>query len=134
MRSQRCSLSQFSTGSQSSFQSTVWRVLQPHVSGWSAKNSTPFPNVFYTALWGWYTDRSPSRRVPFLLSLLVAAGATVMIWRASNIALQVVGRVLQGCAAAFVWITGLAMIADTTGQADVGQSLSYLGMAMMIGT
>lgn len=57
-----------------------------------------------------------------------------MIWLARNIALQVVGRILQGFAAAMVWITGLAMIADTVGQEDVGQYLSYLGMAMMVGT
>ena len=86
------------------------------------------------ALWGWYTDRSLSRRVPFLLSLLVIAGATVMIWLAPTITLQIAGRVLQGVAAAMVWITGLAMIADTVGQEDVGQCLSYLGMAMMVGT
>jgi predicted MFS family arabinose efflux permease len=57
-----------------------------------------------------------------------------MIWLAPNIALQVVGRILQGFAAAIVWITGLAMIADTVGQEDVGQYLSYLGVAMMVGT
>ncbi|KAL9066070.1 MAG: hypothetical protein Q9161_007795 [Pseudevernia consocians] len=84
--------------------------------------------------WGWYTDRSSSRRIPFLLSLLLTAGSTIMIWRSSSIALQVAGRVLQGSAAAFIWITGLAMIADTVGQKDVGQSLAYMSMAMMIGT
>lgn len=87
-----------------------------------------------TALTGWLTDRTPSRRFPFLFGLVVIAGATVMIWLAPNIALQVVGRVLQGLAAAIVWITGLAMIADTVGQENVGQYVSYLGIALMIGT
>lgn len=84
--------------------------------------------------WGWYSDRKPSRRIPFLLSLFVVFGATVMIWRASSITLQIVGRILQGCAAAFVWITGLAMIADAVGHRNVGQAVGYLSMAMMIGT
>lgn len=57
-----------------------------------------------------------------------------MIWRASNLALQIVGRILQGAAAAFVWITGQAMIADVMGQENVGQALGYLGVAMMVGT
>ena len=57
-----------------------------------------------------------------------------MIWRASFITLQIVGRILQGCAAAFVWITGLAMIADTVGEKNVGQAVGYASMAMMIGT
>lgn len=57
-----------------------------------------------------------------------------MIWRASSIRLQILGRILQGCAAAFVWITGMAVIADTMEQSDLGQSLSYLGIAMMTGT
>ena len=57
-----------------------------------------------------------------------------MMWLATNIALQLLGRVLQGLAAAIVWITGLALIADTVGQKDVGQYVSYLGIAMMVGT
>lgn len=47
-----------------------------------------------------------------------------MIWLASSIALQILGRVLQGLAVAIVWITGLALITDTVGQKDVGQ---YIG-------
>ena len=93
----------------------------------------PCPD-FILAPWGWYSDRNPSRRVPFLLSLLVVFSSTVMIWRASFISLQIVGRILQGCAAAFVWITGLAMIADAVGPENVGQAVGWLSMAMMIGT
>ena len=96
--------------------------------------SIPHALTSLLAPWGWYLDHNPSRRIPFLLSLLVVFGATVMIWRAPSISLQIVGRILQGSAAAFVWITGLAMIADTVGQRNVGQAVGYLSMAMMIGT
>jgi predicted MFS family arabinose efflux permease len=65
---------------------------------------------------------------------MMITGATIMIWFAPNIVLQVVGRMLQGIAAAIVWITGLAMTADTVGQENVGEYVSYLGIALMTGT
>ena len=57
-----------------------------------------------------------------------------MIWLAPNITLQIVGRVLQGLASAVVWVTGLAMLADTVGQEEIGQYVGYLGIAQMVGT
>lgn len=86
------------------------------------------------AIWGWYADRHSSRRLPFLLGLVIIAAATIMIWLSRTIALQLVGRVLQGLAAAIVWVTGLAMIADRVGEAEIGQYVGYLGIAMMVGT
>jgi MFS family permease len=85
------------------------------------------------AIWGWYADRYASRRVPFLLGLVAIACATVIIWLSRQIALQVVGRVLQGLACAVVWVTGLAMIADTVEEEEIGQYVGYLGFAMMSG-
>lgn len=57
-----------------------------------------------------------------------------MIWLAPNMPLQIIGRVLQGAAAAIIWITGMAMVTDAVGQEQVGQYVSYLGIAMMVGT
>ena len=87
-----------------------------------------------SAIWGWYADRHSSRRLPFLFGLVIIAAATIMIWLSRTIALQLVGRVLQGLAAAIVWVTGLAMIADRVGEAEIGQYVGYLGIAMMVGT
>lgn len=50
------------------------------------------------------------------------------------LALQLTRRVLQVCATTFFWTTGLAIIADTVEQTDVGQSLGHLGLAMMTGS
>ena len=86
------------------------------------------------ALWSWCTDRSPSRRTLFLIGLLVITGATAMLWRAPGIVWQIVGRLLQGVAAAICWITGLAMIAHAVGEKHVGEYLSYPSVGMMIGT
>ena len=86
------------------------------------------------AIWGWYADRHSSRRLPFLIGLVIIVAATILIWLSRTIALQLVGRILQGLAAAIVWVTGLAMIADRVGEAEIGQYVGYLGTAMMVGT
>ena len=92
------------------------------------------PILTLLAIWGWYADRHSSRRLPFLFGLVIIAGATIMIWLSRTITLQLVGRVLQGLAAAIVWVTGLTMIADRVGEAEIGQYVGYLGIAMMVGT
>ena len=87
----------------------------------------------FPAIWGWYADRHASRRLPFLLGLVAIACATVVIWLSQQIALQMIGRILQGLASAVVWVTGLAMIADNVEEDEIGQCVGYLGVAMMIG-
>ena len=57
-----------------------------------------------------------------------------MIWIGPNIALQIIGRSLQGAASAIVWVTGLALIADTVDRGELGYYAGYLGIAMMVGT
>lgn len=86
------------------------------------------------AIWGWYADRHSSRRLPFLFGLVIIVAATILIWLSRTIALQFIRRVLQGLAAAIVWVTGLAMIADRVGEAEIGQYVGYLGTPMMVGT
>ena len=85
-----------------------------------------------SALWGWWTDRWTERRIPFLLCLIVSAGAVLMIWLGPTITVQLIGRLLQGAAAAMIWITGMAMIADAAGHADVGKYIGYISIAMMV--
>ena len=67
---------------------------------------------------GWLADRSPSRRTPFLIGILILAGATVMLCVGRSISVLVVGRILQGASASVVWVVGLAVIADTVGPAE----------------
>ena len=51
-----------------------------------------------------------------------------MTWLGPNIALQIVGRCLQGAASAVVWVTGLALIADTVDRGELGHYVGYLGI------
>lgn len=68
------------------------------------------------------------------LSLVISQGATIMIWRGRTITLQIIGRILQGFSSTIIWVTGLAMIADTVDPNEFGEYISYLSIAMMIGT
>ncbi|KAI5360836.1 Putative major facilitator superfamily, MFS transporter superfamily [Septoria linicola] len=84
--------------------------------------------------WGWYTDRSKSRRTPFLIGLLILLGSTLMLWFTPTIAGQVVGRALQGFASTVVWTTGLAVLVDTCGKQHVGEYMGYVGIALNAGS
>jgi len=84
-------------------------------------------------VFGWYADRSSSRRWPLLLGLFALTGSTVMLCLARSIAVFVAGRLLQGIAAAVVWTVGTALLVDTVGQRDVGQLLGYVGVSMSLG-
>ncbi|KAK4493996.1 hypothetical protein PRZ48_015182 [Zasmidium cellare] len=87
-----------------------------------------------SAPWGWYSDRSSSRRTPFLIGLFILLGATILLWVSPNIPVQILGRVLQGFASTIVWTTGLAVLVDTVGQAHIGEYMGYVGIALNAGT
>ena len=115
-------------------------MLQQPLPAVSSFSELPRPRHYdidiltLSAIWGWYADRHSSRRLPFLSGLVIIAVATIMIWLSRTMALQLLGRVLQGLAAAIVWVTGLAMIADRVEEAEIGEYVGYLGIAMMVGT
>ena len=56
-----------------------------------------------------------------------------MLCIGSSVGVIIAGRILQGTSAAVVWTCGLALLADTVGQEDVGQAMGYVGLAMSLG-
>ncbi|KXT10317.1 hypothetical protein AC579_1118 [Pseudocercospora musae] len=84
--------------------------------------------------WAWYTDHSRNRQIPFVIGLLILMGATVMLWLAPTIHIQVAGRLLQGVASTVVWTTGLAILVDTVGQEQVGEYAGYINIALNMGS
>jgi MFS family permease len=64
-------------------------------------------------VFGWFADRSSSRRAPLLLGLLALGGATAMLCAGSSLALLLTGRFFQGLSASVVWTVGLALLSDT---------------------
>ena len=81
---------------------------------------------------GVFSDRMPNRRMPLLVGLVVLGGATVLLCLATNLAMMLAARVLQGLSAAVVWTVGLALLADTVGD-RIGQALGYVSISMSAG-
>jgi MFS family permease len=50
----------------------------------------------------------------------------------STITVLVLGRVLQGISAAVVWVVGLALLADTVDESEIGQTMGYVFFAMSV--
>lgn len=92
------------------------------------------PETRYVAIFGYIADHSHSRRVPLLVGLVVACGATVMLTVGTSLALLVAGRILQGAAAAMVWTVGLALLADTVKEQELGGFLGLMTLALSMGT
>ncbi|KAL2856964.1 major facilitator superfamily domain-containing protein [Aspergillus pseudodeflectus] len=85
-------------------------------------------------VFGYYADRSSSRRTPFLIGLLALGGSTVMFWFAQSATALVIARTLQGLSAAVVWTVSMALIVDTVGKDQVGAAMGIVSMAMTVGT
>ncbi|KAE8442556.1 hypothetical protein EG329_003043, partial [Mollisiaceae sp. DMI_Dod_QoI] len=85
-------------------------------------------------IFGWFADRSSSRRVPLLLGLLALGGATAMLCAGSSLGLLVTGRFLQGLSASVVWTVGLALLSDTMDKEKIGQAMGYTAAATSIGS
>jgi MFS family permease len=71
--------------------------------------------------------------MPLLLGLLALAGSTILLQVGPNIGILVLGRVLQGISAAAVWIVGLALLADTVPQDELGQTMGIVFVATSLG-
>lgn len=95
-----------------------------------------FPNAClraFLAVFGYLADYTKTRRSPYLVGLLILAGATVMLHLGRSIALLVLARILQGASAAVVWVVGLSMVSDTVRTEDVGRAMGYVFTAMSLG-
>jgi MFS family permease len=86
------------------------------------------------AVFGWFADRSSSRRAPLLLGLLALGGSTAMLTAGRSLALLLLGRIMQGLSAAVVWTVGLALLSDTIEKENIGQAMGYIAAATSIGS
>lgn len=81
---------------------------------------------------GWLSDRTDSRQIPFLSGLIALGGSTAMLCVGNSIGIFAAGRVLQGVSAAVVWCTGLALLVDTVGPEEIGTAMGYVGLSMSL--
>ena len=85
-------------------------------------------------IFGWFADRSSSRRVPLLLGLFALGGATAMLCGGSTLPVLITGRALQGLSAAVVWTVGLALLSDSIERENLGAAMGYMAAATSIGS
>jgi MFS family permease len=87
-----------------------------------------------TAIWGVLADRTKDRRTPMLAGLVLVGAGTLILCFMQNVAMLVVGRVLQGMSSALTWSVGLALIVDTVPAERVGWAMGWMGIALALGT
>jgi MFS family permease len=85
-------------------------------------------------IFGWFADKSSSRRIPLLLGLLALGGATAMLCVGSSLPVLIMGRALQGLSAAVVWTVGLALLSDSIEREKLGAAMGYMAAATSIGS
>ncbi|OQO10838.1 hypothetical protein B0A48_04139 [Cryoendolithus antarcticus] len=83
----------------------------------------------FSPIFGWIADNTPDRKLPFRIGLVAIIASTILLWLAPSIKVAVFARVVQGAADAIVWVTSLAIIADTVGQEHVGEYMGYIALA-----
>jgi MFS family permease len=78
---------------------------------------------------GWLIDRSPSRRLPFVLGLVAIACSTVLLCIGSSVSILVFGRLLEGLSSAMISTCGPALLVDTVGQKEIGNAMGYFALS-----
>jgi predicted MFS family arabinose efflux permease len=69
-----------------------------------------------------------------LFGLVLLIATSLILCFSTNISMLVVGRLLQGMAAAMVWSVGLALVIDSVDGQHIGQAMGWIGTATSLGT
>ncbi|KAG6007936.1 hypothetical protein E4U21_005297 [Claviceps maximensis] len=85
-------------------------------------------------LWGILADRTNYRRPPMLAGLVLLVSATFLLCFMKNIAMLVLGRILQGVTSALTWSVGMALVVDTVPSEQIGQAMGWIGIAVSLST
>ncbi|KAG5933685.1 hypothetical protein E4U53_000913 [Claviceps sorghi] len=85
-------------------------------------------------LWGILADKTNHRRPPMLAGLVLLISATFLLCLMKNVAMLILGRILQGLTSALTWSVGLALVVDTVPSERVGQAMGWIGIALSLGT
>ncbi|TGO64722.1 hypothetical protein BCON_0006g00670 [Botryotinia convoluta] len=110
-------------------------VADEDLEFWNSMLLTAFglAQLIASPRFGYYADRSSSRRTPLLLGFFSNAAATAVLYFAQNVWILALSRFLQGLSAAVVYKVGFALLADTVGSKDIGQWMGYVISSLNIG-
>ena len=109
-------------------------IPQDHVQHWNSILFAVYAAALtaFSPFCGWLADFYKSRRLPYIGGLFALAGATVMLCVGNSLTLLVLGRIVQGIAAAVVTTVGLALLVDTVGHGDIGQASGWVSISISI--
>jgi MFS family permease len=92
-------------------------------------------SILFSIPAGIIADKLPSRKLPFLVGLVVLLASTIMLYLGQSIAELILARIFQGISCATVWIVGLALVLDTVGSkklgVTIGSMFSFIGAGNM---
>ncbi|KIE00332.1 Major facilitator superfamily domain, general substrate transporter, partial [Metarhizium majus ARSEF 297] len=111
-------------------------VRKSKVQFWISVSLTAFGiAVFISApVWGILADRTKNRRTPMLVGLAILTAATFLLCFMKNVAMLMLGRMLQGMTSALTWSVGLALVVDTVPTERIGWAMGWVGIALALGT
>ncbi|KAJ5570085.1 uncharacterized protein N7459_009515 [Penicillium hispanicum] len=84
-------------------------------------------------IFGWMGDQTKTRQAPFLLGLVILAGATLLFSLTKHLVLIVLARILQGLSTAIVFTVGFSMMLDTVGNEGIGRAVGFTSMSLSLG-
>ncbi|KAJ5702300.1 major facilitator superfamily domain-containing protein [Penicillium malachiteum] len=93
-----------------------------------------FSTVVSAPILAHFIDKTPSRRTPLLLSLVVTLVGTALVAFTPSYWALVLGRVLQGITGAAVWIICLAVLVESSGAGNMGKMMGLSMSIVMTGT
>lgn len=82
---------------------------------------------------GWLADRTVSRRLPFLIGLIMNLGATLLLCLATDVWFLLLSRFAQGLSAAVVYTVSFSLLADTVGSQNLGEWMGYIFLSVNLG-
>lgn len=92
-----------------------------------------FGLLVFSPICGWLADQTSSRKLPFMLGLVALAGANFLLCFGASLHALLIGRLLQGMAAAVVWAVGYAMVPETVGQEKTGEAIGWVSLGLNAG-
>lgn len=81
---------------------------------------------------GWWADKMPTRRWPFLAGLIALTGSTLMLCLAKTLGVLLAARILQGLSAAVAWTVCSVVMTDRVGPDEVGECMGYITLARSV--
>ncbi|KAJ4358010.1 uncharacterized protein N0V89_002589 [Didymosphaeria variabile] len=82
---------------------------------------------------GHFADKTTSRKVPLLISLVGCTIGTLLVALTPSVWAVYVGRMLQGISGTGAWIVGFAMLTDAAGSRHLGKALGSAGSFITAG-